>query len=304
MWVLYLKVISYKINEGPRNTAMDMEILKKITEVKSLVKSWKAQGLSVGFVPTMGYLHEGHESLIRKAREENHKVVVSIFVNPIQFGPKEDLASYPRDLERDSQICKEAGADLIFAPAESEMYFEDFSSYVNVDGLTEFLCGASRPGHFRGVCTVVSKLFNIVSPERAYFGEKDAQQLAVIKRMVRDLNFDIEIIGCPIIREEDGLAKSSRNTYLAPEERKAALVLSKSLSLARKALEASERNGEAVKEIIVKEITSEPLARIDYVEIADSSSLKPVKVIEGPVLIALAVYIGKTKLIDNFTFEL
>ena len=189
-----------------------MRIVGKINDVRNQVKEWKKQGLTVGFVPTMGYLHEGHESLIKRAYEENDKVVVSIFVNPMQFGPKEDLASYPRDLKRDSEVCEKAGTDLIFHPENEEMYFNDFSTFVDMNGLTKGLCGKSRPIHFRGVCTVVTKLFNIVAPDRAYFGEKDAQQLAVIKRMVRDLNIDIEIIGCPIIREEDGLAKSSRNT--------------------------------------------------------------------------------------------
>ena len=210
-----------------------MNIVSSIKDVREQVNDWKSQGYKVGFVPTMGYLHEGHKSLIEKAASENDKVVVSIFVNPIQFGPKEDLASYPRDLERDSLVCEGAGANLIFHPEKEEMYDGDFCSFVDMDGLTKGLCGASRPVHFRGVCTVVSKLFNIVKPDRAYFGEKDAQQLAVIKKMVRDLNIDIQVVGCPIIREEDGLAKSSRNTYLNEEERKAALILNKSLSIGR-----------------------------------------------------------------------
>ena len=210
-----------------------MRVVEKVNDVRATVKEWKAKGLKVGFVPTMGYLHEGHESLIRKASEENDRVVVSIFVNPIQFGPKEDLSTYPRDLDRDSKVCERAGADIIFHPENEEMYFEDFSTFVDMNGLTAGLCGKSRPTHFRGVCTVVTKLFNIVAPDRAYFGEKDAQQLAVIKRMVRDLNIDIEIIGCPIVREKDGLAKSSRNTYLSIEERNAATILNKELTLAK-----------------------------------------------------------------------
>ena len=214
-----------------------MRIVGKINDVRNQVKEWKKQGLTVGFVPTMGYLHEGHESLIKRAYEENDKVVVSIFVNPMQFGPKEDLESYPRDLKRDSEVCEKAGTDLIFHPENEEMYFNDFSTFVDMNGLTKGLCGKSRPIHFRGVCTVVTKLFNIVAPDRAYFGEKDAQQLAVIKRMVRDLNIDIEIIGCPIIREEDGLAKSSRNTYLSSEERKVATILNKSLKLAKEKIQ-------------------------------------------------------------------
>ena len=208
-----------------------MKVVTTIKEVRENVKQWKKEGQTVGFVPTMGYLHEGHGSLITKARENNDKVVVSIFVNPMQFGPTEDLDSYPRDLEKDSKYCESLGVDLIFHPEPSEMYHDDFSSYVDMSVLTEELCGLSRPVHFRGVCTVVNKLFNIVQPDRAYFGEKDAQQLAIIKHMVQDLNMDIEVVGCPIIREEDGLAKSSRNTYLSPEERKAALVLSQTINL-------------------------------------------------------------------------
>ena len=210
-----------------------MKLVKKISEVKEIVKEWKESGLSIGFVPTMGYLHEGHGSLIKKAKEENDKVVVSIFVNPMQFGPSEDLESYPRDIEKDSKFVSELGGDLIFNPEPEEMYDEAFCSYVDMSVLTEELCGLSRPTHFRGVCTVVNKLFNIVGAHKAYFGRKDAQQLAIIKRMVKDLNMDIEIVGCPIVREEDGLAKSSRNTYLNEDERKAALVLSKSLNLAK-----------------------------------------------------------------------
>ena len=206
-----------------------MNIVETVAEVREQVRQWRAEGLTVGLVPTMGYLHEGHRSLIDKAVEQNDRVVVSVFVNPIQFAPNEDLATYPRDLERDSTLCEDAGADLIFHPEKENMYFDDFCTFVDMDGLTRGLCGKTRPTHFRGVCTVVSKLFNIVQPDRAYFGQKDAQQLAVIRRMVRDLNFDLEIVGCPIIREEDGLAKSSRNTYLSKEERQAATILHKGL---------------------------------------------------------------------------
>ena len=252
----------------------------------------------------MGYLHEGHESLIRKASEENDRVVVSIFVNPIQFGPKEDLSTYPRDLERDSKVCERAGADIIFHPENEEMYFNDFSTFVDMNGLTAELCGKSRPTHFRGVCTVVTKLFNIVAPDRAYFGEKDAQQLAVIKRMVRDLNIDIEIIGCPIVREKDGLAKSSRNTYLSVEERNAAIILNKSLTLAKEKIQAGERDSEIIIKLIEEVINSEKLARIDYIEVVDSLSMEKVERIEKSVLVAIAVFIGKTRLIDNFTYEL
>ena len=281
-----------------------MRVVKSVKEVRDAVKEWKSQGLSVGFVPTMGYLHEGHESLIKKAVKDNDRVVVSIFVNPMQFGPTEDLDKYPRDLERDSKLCENAGANLIFHPEKEEMYFEDFSSYVDINGLSDELCGKSRPIHFRGVCTVVAKLFNIVNPDRAYFGEKDAQQLAIIRRFVRDLNIDIEIIGCPIIREEDGLAKSSRNTYLSKEERQAALILSQSLNLAKDAINSGERNSSVVIDIISNSIKKEPLAKIDYIEVVDSLAMKPVKTIEKSVLVAIAVYIGKTRLIDNFTFNI
>ncbi len=280
----------------------NLKIAHTITEVRHCVKEWKKQGLSIGLVPTMGYLHEGHKSLIDRAVRENDKVVVSIFVNPIQFGPNEDLATYPRDMDRDSKVCKEAGASLVFNPDPREMYFQDAATYVNVENLTEELCGAKRPGHFTGVCTVVSKLFNIVTPDKAYFGEKDAQQLAVIKRMVRDLNFDIEIVGCPIIREEDGLAKSSRNTYLSSKEREEALCLNKSLKKAKELLEKGETASSKIKEAIEEEIAKVSSSKIDYIEIVDSLSLKPVEKIEKSILIALAVYIGKTRLIDNFTF--
>lgn len=277
-----------------------MQIVKTVAKVRSLVKEWKKQGLTVGLVPTMGYLHEGHKSLMERAVQENDRVVVSDFVNPIQFGPKEDLASYPRDIERDAKLCEKAGVSLIFHPEKEEMYFKDFSTYVEVTGPSDELCGKSRPTHFRGVCTVVAKLFLIVAPDRAYFGEKDAQQLCVITRMVRDLNFDIEVVGCPIIREADGLAKSSRNTYLNPEERKAAVILSKALSKGKEAVLAGEKDGAKVIGLISDMIKGEPLAKIDYVELVSFPEVTPVKVIEGPVLAAVAVYIGKTRLIDNF----
>lgn len=279
-------------------------LVKEIRELRSLIKAWKREGLSIGYVPTMGALHEGHESLIKRAVEENDKVVVSVFVNPTQFGPNEDYNSYPRDINRDMEICINAGAAIVFNPEPSEMYYDNKSTSVKVSNLTSVLCGAKRPGHFDGVCLVVSKFFNIVTPDKAYFGEKDAQQVAVIKRMVRDLNIDVEIVDCPIIREEDGLAKSSRNTYLSDEERKAALVLSRSLRLAKEALNHGERNANAIKDIIREEINKESLAKIDYVEIVDSESLENVQKIEKNILIPIAVYIGKTRLIDNFTFKL
>lgn len=275
-----------------------MKIVGTVKEVREQVKEWKKQGLSVGFVPTMGYLHEGHKSLMDAARKGNDKVVVSIFVNPMQFGPTEDLATYPRDLDHDAALCESAGVDLIFHPEAEEMYEKDFCSFVDMTGLTEGLCGKTRPIHFRGVCTVVNKLFNIVTPDHVYFGQKDGQQLAVIKRMVRDLNMDIEIVGCPIVREEDGLAKSSRNTYLSPEERKAALILSKTVALGKE-LAKTEKDANKVVEAMKKNIETEPLAKIDYVEAVDALSMGPVEKLEGTCMLAMAVYIGKTRLIDN-----
>lgn len=280
-----------------------MRIAKTIEEVRTLVKGWKAEGLSVGLVPTMGYLHEGHGSLIARARKENERVVVSIFVNPMQFGPGEDLESYPRDLEKDSAYCESLGADLIFHPEPEEMYTEGFCSYVDMSVLTEELCGLSRPVHFRGVCTVVNKLFNIVQPDRAYFGQKDAQQLAVIRRMVEDLNMDLEIVGCPIVREEDGLAKSSRNTYLSKEEREAARVLSRAVRLGEELVAAGERDAKKLVSEMAAVIEQEPLARIDYVKAVDGLSMQQIETVKLPMLVALAVFIGKTRLIDNFMIE-
>lgn len=255
--------------------------------------------MSVGLVPTMGYLHDGHKSLIVKAVSENDRVVVSDFVNPTQFGAGEDLDSYPRDIERDAAICEEAGADLIFHPEPEEMYFADNCTFVDMEQLTKGLCGKTRPTHFRGVCTVVSKLFHIVTPDKAYFGQKDAQQLAVIRRMVRDLNFDLEVVGCPIVREKDGLAMSSRNTYLSKEERKAALILHKSLMLGKEMAGRGERDAAKIKAAIIQNIETEPLARVDYVEIVNPDTMENIGQMEGDALIAMAVYIGKTRLIDN-----
>lgn len=280
-----------------------MDIKYTVKDVREQINKWKRQGLSIGYVPTMGYLHEGHRSLIEAARANNDKVVVSIFVNPMQFAPSEDLDSYPRDLEKDAKMCEDAGVDLIFHPEPSEMYNDGFCSYVDMNGLTTELCGKTRPTHFRGVQTVVLKFFNIIKPDRAYFGQKDAQQLAVIKRMVADLNVDVEIIGCPIIRESDGLAKSSRNTYLNPDERKAALILNKSLKLGRELIESGETDSKAVIKAISDNINTEPLAKIDYVNVVDFSTITPVDKIGKAVLVAIAVYIGKTRLIDNFIIE-
>lgn len=284
-----------------------MIISGTVKETREQVKEWKKQGLSVGLVPTMGYLHEGHQSLMEAAKRENDRVAVSVFVNPIQFGPGEDFASYPRDLEKDAALCESVGVDLIFHPDAEEMYDEDFCTYVDMDGLTKELCGKSRPTHFRGVQTVVSKLFHIIPADRAYFGQKDAQQLAVIKKMVRDLSMDIEIVGCPIIRETDGLAKSSRNTYLNAEERQAALVLSRSLAAGRGMIEDGEKEAAKVKQRIKDVIAEEKLAKIDYVEIVDFSDITPIEKLDnaknGEVLCAIAVYIGKTRLIDNFIWK-
>ena len=280
-----------------------MIISGSIKEVREVIGNWKKRGFSVGLVPTMGYLHPGHISLIERARKENDMVVVSIFVNPIQFGPNEDLDTYPRDMTHDREVCEKAGAELIFAPQPSEMYPSDNFAFVDIKELGDGLCGAKRPGHFSGVCTVVSKFFNIVLPNRAYFGEKDAQQLAIIRRMVKDLNIGTEIVSCPIVREADGLAMSSRNLYLSPEERKAALSISRSLSAAKELMRKGEKDAVKIRETIVAGISAEPLARIDYAEIVDSADLSPVQRIEKPVLAAVAVYFGKTRLIDNFTFE-
>ena len=280
-----------------------MKVVGTIKEVRELVKEWKKNGETVGFVPTMGYLHEGHGSLITKARENNDKVVVSIFVNPMQFGPTEDLDSYPRDLEKDSKFCESLGADLIFHPEPEEMYHDDFSSYGDMSVLTEELCGLSRPVHFRGVCTVVTKLFNSVQPDNAYFGQKDAQQLAIIKHMVQDLNMDINVVGCPIVREEDGLAKSSRNTYLSQEERKAALILSKTVKLAKELIDAGEKDADVVVAKMKENIETEPMAKIDYVKAVNGLTMQQQKEIKAPMLIAMAVYIGKTRLIDNMILD-
>ncbi len=280
-----------------------MKIVDNVNEIRDIVKEWKANGLSVGLVPTMGYLHEGHKSLIDKAVAENDRVVVSDFVNPMQFGPKEDLATYPRDIDKDSALCEAAGAHIIFHPEPSEMYHDDFSSFVDMNTLTSGLCGKTRPIHFRGVCTVLAKLFNIVQPDKAYFGQKDAQQLAVVTHMVNDLNFNLEIVGCPIIREEDGLAKSSRNTYLSADERQAALILSKALKNGKALIESGETDAKKVVKIISDEISAEPLAKIDYVEIVSWPTLEEVDTIDSDILCAIAVYIGKVRLIDNFIIK-
>ena len=282
---------------------MKVTVTRTPAEVKEVIKEWKKQGYSIGLVPTMGYLHEGHGSLIKKAVEDNDKVMVSVFVNPIQFGPNEDLETYPRDFDADLKMIESLGADMVFHPEPSDMYASDFSTTISVAGVSENLCGARRPGHFNGVCTVVTKLFNLSEADRAYFGQKDAQQLAVVRRMVRDLNVNIEIIGCPIIREDDGLAKSSRNTYLSSEERQAATVLNKALIAGKQMVEEGEKSALTVKTRIEDIISKEPLAKIDYVEITDWNSIEPVDIIDRSTLCAIAVYIGNTRLIDNFIYE-
>lgn len=276
-----------------------MRILNTITEVKEFVNSKKSEGKTIGLVPTMGYLHEGHASLIKKSASENDTTIVSVFVNPTQFGPNEDLDKYPRDIENDMAVAENAGAEVIFHPAPSEMYPSGYSSYVNVENLTSNLCGKSRPTHFRGVTTVVSKLFNITQADKAYFGQKDAQQLAVIKRMVKDLNFNIEIVPCPIIREESGLAKSSRNVYLSNEEKEQALVLNRSLKEAERLFAEGERSAGVIIKKIRDIIESSPLAKIDYVEITDFETIQPIAEINCEALVALAVKFGNTRLIDN-----
>ena len=279
-----------------------MKVIRKIREMQGIGTNLIKTGKEVGFVPTMGYLHEGHLSLIRRARRENDVVVVSVFVNPTQFGPNEDFERYPRNLERDAELCRREGVDFLFNPSESEMYPEGFSTFVEVEGLTEGLCGRSRPGHFRGVATIVTKLLNIVRPTRAYFGEKDFQQLQVIKRLVKDLNIPVEIVGCPIVREEDGLAMSSRNVYLSKEERESALSLYRGLRLAKELFESGERNPEVIKEKVKEFILSHPETKIDYVEIISPDKLEPVGRVEEGDVMALAVFVGDTRLIDNYVF--
>lgn len=284
-----------------------MIVAKTIAEVRQQVREWKAEGLVVGLVPTMGYLHEGHASLVDKAVSMCDRVVASDFVNPTQFGPGEDLEAYPRDFERDCKLLEEHGCNMVFYPSVDEMYPDGNGSqdtYVEIlNDMPKGLCGKTRPTHFRGVCTVVSKLFNIVTPDKAFFGQKDAQQLAIIKRMVRDMSYGIEIIGCPIVREDDGLAKSSRNTYLSAEERTAALVLSRSVRLGQQMVADGEKQAAKVVAAMVEMIEAEPLAKIDYVQAVNNFDMSPAENFEGSVLVAMAVYVGKTRLLDNFIIE-
>ncbi|MCR2108129.1 pantoate--beta-alanine ligase [Campylobacter upsaliensis] len=276
-----------------------MQIINDIKDLKNIIKKWKNQGLNIGYVPTMGYLHEGHLSLIKKA-SKNDKIIVSIFVNPMQFGVNEDLATYPRDLERDAKLCENEGVAVLFTPSVEQMYPKDFSSYVDMNSLTDKLCGVKREGHFRGVCTILMKFFHLITPDVAYFGQKDAQQCAVVKHMVEDLNLDLEIEICPIVREKDGLAKSSRNVYLNEVERKAALVLSRAIFLGENLIQKGERESKIILQAMREELQKESLARIDYIELVNPKTMQNLERIEDSALGALAVYIGKTRLIDNF----
>ena len=279
-----------------------MQIARTVEEAKQITRAWKRNGETIGLVPTMGYLHEGHASLIERARKENDRVVVSVFLNPTQFAPNEDLESYPRDFDRDCALCEKIGADLVFHPEPEEMY-HDPHAFVNINLLSSTMDGAARPIHFRGVCTVVSKLFNIMQPDNAYFGQKDAQQLAIVKKMAADLNFDVKVNGCPIVREADGLAKSSRNTYLSAEERAAAPILFKAIQKGQKIIEPGMRAANleaAMKDVLA----SEPLANTEYVTAVDALTMQPVETIDRDVLVAMAVRIGTTRLIDNFSYHL
>lgn len=281
-----------------------MIIATTIAQVRAQVAAWKKEGLTVGLVPTMGYLHEGHASLVEEAVRQCDRVVASDFVNPTQFGPNEDLEAYPRDFDRDCALLEEHGCAMVFHPAVEEMYAPGAATYVEIlSDMPKQLCGKTRPIHFRGVCTVVSKLFNIVTPDKAFFGQKDAQQLAIIRQMVRDLSYGIEIVGCPIVREADGLAKSSRNTYLSQAERQAALVLSESVFLGQKMVAEGETDANKIIAAMTEHIQAQPLAKIDYVSAVDGVTMDPVDRIAGTVLVAMAVYIGKTRLIDNFIVE-
>ena len=277
-----------------------MLTLQRIEDTRAWSRDHRARGESVALVPTMGYLHEGHLALIRKARRNADRVIVSIFVNPTQFGPHEDFDRYPRDPQRDARLCEEAGADALFLPGTSEMYPHGYATYVNVEGpLAETLCGASRPGHFRGVATVVTKLFAICEPDVAVFGQKDAQQVAVIRRFTADLNLPVRILVAPIVREKDGLAMSSRNVYLSDDERSQALSLNASLRLARDLFAGGERKAEVLLDAVTRTISAEPLAKLEYARLVDLASLKSITTIEKPALLALAVHFGGTRLIDN-----
>lgn len=276
-----------------------MQVIDTVAALRQHLAGERAHGNGIGLVPTMGYLHAGHLSLVHAARQECDVVVMSIFVNPRQFGPQEDLESYPRDMERDLALARDAGVDVVFTPDVDEVYPSGYQTEVTVSTLTQPLCGAARPGHFNGVTTVVAKLFNMVGPDRAYFGQKDYQQATVIRRMVTDLNMPLTIVVCPIVREDDGLAMSSRNAYLNPEERQAALVLSRALQWAQVQLTQGERQAQRLQAALCDAISAESLARIDYVAVCDPHTLQPIEPLSDSVLVALAVFIGATRLIDN-----
>jgi pantoate--beta-alanine ligase len=280
-----------------------MRTIETISDMKAIIRTQKEKGNSIGFVPTMGYLHEGHMSLVKASVQDNDFTILSIYVNPTQFGVNEDLAKYPRSLERDYAMAQEAGVDIVFIPSDGEVYPNGYNTFVNVEGLAEIMCGLSRPAHFKGVTTIVTKLFNIIEPNHAYFGQKDAQQAIIIKKIVKDLNMNLKIEVCPIVREKDGLAMSSRNVYLNSEERKAALSLSKSLFETEKNIKAGERSKQKIIELIRKRIKRESIANIDYIEIKNGDTLEDIEDICGRVLIALAVKFGTTRLIDNILLE-
>ncbi len=282
-----------------------MQVIHQKSQLREFLKKERRAGKSIGFVPTMGYLHEGHASLIRSARQANDVVVVSVFVNPTQFGPNEDLDAYPRDTEKDLALLGAEGVDFAFFPSAEDIYPEGFITYVEVQGpITKALCGGSRPGHFKGVTTVVAKLFNMVAPDRAYFGQKDAQQVAVIEQMVRDLNFDLEIVPCPTVRESDGLAMSSRNAYLSGDERVQALTISKALFEAREMIDQGERSAGRINDHITQRFGTMNDAVIDYVSIVDARTLADIETLTGDVLIAVAVKVGRTRLIDNIRLNI
>jgi len=281
-----------------------MEVIKRVGEMQEVSLNLKRLEKSIGLVPTMGYLHRGHLSLIEAARRENDIVIMSNFVNPLQFGPKEDLATYPRDPDRDNRLAESAGVNYVFAPSSGEMYPEKYNTYVEVEGpMVEKMCGKSRPGHFSGVTTVVLKLFLITQPDRAYFGQKDAQQAIIVRKMVTDLNVPIKIVTCPIVRDADGLALSSRNIYLSPKERKQALALPKALSAGKDMILKGETDPQSVRQLIIEVLESSPGIRIDYVEVVNGDNLEELQTIKGKVLLAAAIYVGKTRLIDNIDLE-
>ena len=278
-----------------------MRIITTIAEMHAQIETWKNADQTIGLCPTMGYLHEGHASLMDYSNEDNDYTVASVFVNPIQFGPNEDLSKYPRDFERDCQILEAHGVDVVFHPEPEEMYFPDFCTYADVDVVSDTLCGASRENHFRGVCTVIAKFLNIVQPDKIYFGKKDAQQLAVVRRMVRDLNFDVDVVGCPTVREPDGLAMSSRNVYLNPEERKAAQILSRTLRLGQDMIRDGCSDAKKLLAAMNVNLATEPMAKVEYVEVVDGLSMQPIETFGKGDVVAMAVRIGSTRLIDNIT---